>query len=125
MRGLRGSYCKIGAIPVASLKPLLCPAAVCEYALDAADEPVGVRLTPYEFEYVEYADEFVEAVEFWRNGFPENSEESVCDRRKLLNDITLGICQCCVKCVREQDVFAKVQTCAAACSFLSLEFIGQ
>jgi hypothetical protein len=54
----------VGAIPVVSLIPLLWPAAVCEYALDAADDTVGVRLTPYEFEYDVYADEFVDAVEF-------------------------------------------------------------
>jgi hypothetical protein len=86
-----------------------------------------VRLTPYEFEYDVYADEFVDAVEFWRNGFTDNSEESVCDRRKLLNDIdiTLGLCRCYVKYFREEDVFADFQTCADACSFLPLKVIDQ
>lgn len=86
-----------------------------------------MRLTPYEFEYDVYADEFVDAVEFLRNGSTDDREESVCDRRKLLNDIdiTLGLYRYYVKCFREEDVFADFQTCADACSFPSLKVIGQ
>lgn len=101
---------------MASLIPLLWPAALCEYALEAVDETVGVRLIPYELEYAVYADELVDAVEFWRNGFSEVAEESICDRRKLLKDITFVRRVRCVWCTQEWDSIVCSQTCADAWS---------
>jgi hypothetical protein len=71
------------------------------------------------------ADEFVEAVEFCRSGFAKFKEDSVCDRRKLLNDITLGLPQYDVKYLREEDRFAVFQTCADAYSVLTCGLLGQ
>ena len=67
----------------------------------------------------------VEAVEFCRSGFAKFKEDSVCDRRKLLNDITLGVRQYDVKYLREENEFAVFQTCADACSVLWFGLLGQ
>ena len=52
----------------ASVMPRLWPGRTYEYALEAVDEIVLVRLGIEGSERYEYADEFVEADEFWRYG---------------------------------------------------------
>jgi hypothetical protein len=62
-----------GAIS-ASLMPRLWPKLVLEYALEAAELIVLVRLGTKELEYVEYADELVDAFESWRRGLEVDVE---------------------------------------------------
>jgi hypothetical protein len=47
---------------------------VLEYALEAAELIVLVRLGTKELEYVEYADELVDAFESWRRGLEVDVE---------------------------------------------------
>ena len=62
--------------------PVLRRPAPFEYALEAVEETVLVRLGRKGFEYDEYADELVEALEACRSGLDVDVVWSVCD---LLN----------------------------------------